>query len=49
MTAHGFDEKCYELAKYFLEDDPLLDTEENRRILAQAIQDEIEQDIEAMR
>jgi hypothetical protein len=46
---HGFDEKCLELAEYFLlDDEDPLNTEENRRLLAQAIQDKIEETIEEM-
>lgn len=37
----SFDYKCYELAEYFLDGHPK-DTEENRKMLAQVIQDEIE-------
>ena len=48
----SFDSKCYELAKYFLADEPV-DTEENRKLftmlLAQDIQDTIETAIEGMR
>ncbi len=45
-----FDEKCYELAGAFLEDEPAsIQTEEHRNALAQVIQDAIEQELEAMK
>lgn len=38
-----YDEKCYELARWFLIDEPAdLDTPEKSKELAQAIQDAIE-------
>lgn len=38
----SYDQKCYDLAEAFLEDEPELNTEKNRDELAQAIQDVIE-------
>lgn len=38
----AFDQRCYELAEHFLSGSPTLDYELNRRRLAQAIQDAIE-------
>jgi hypothetical protein len=46
---NGFDEKCYELAKEFLSDDPDLNNEVNRDKLAQSIQDTIEDEIADLR
>ena len=42
----SYDPKCYNLAKSFLEDHPEKDTEENRAMLAQHIQEQIEEMIE---
>lgn len=42
MTVKTYDPKCYELAVHFLQDEQQLDTEENRRDLAIAIQEAIE-------
>jgi hypothetical protein len=42
----SYDPKCYKLAKAFLEDHPDKNTEENREILAQQIQKEIEETIQ---
>ena len=44
-----FDPKCYDLAVEFLADQPSLDSEANRELLAQAIQDTIEGVIEDMK
>lgn len=44
----SFDIKCYELAEMFLEDSSAPNTEINRRWLAQAIQDAIEDELSAM-
>lgn len=38
----SFDEKCFDLAGLFLGDEPALFSERNKRRLAQAIQDTIE-------
>lgn len=38
-----FDPKCYELAEYFLQDNPARNTHENRNVLAQYIQDATEE------
>jgi hypothetical protein len=46
---HGFDAKCYELAKAFLSDEPEIDNEVNRADLAQSIQTAIEDGIEYMK
>jgi hypothetical protein len=37
-----YDQKCYDLAESFLSDEPQLNTEENRKALAQDIQAAIE-------
>lgn len=42
----SFDERCYELAEHFLEDD--LDTQENCRRLAIIIQQAIEDELDAI-
>lgn len=38
----AYDAKCYELAEDFLEEEPDIDTEKNRALLAQLIQDAID-------
>ena len=42
--AHGYDPKCYELAEYFLSDEPDL-TPSRIAALAQVIQDAIEDEL----
>jgi len=44
-----FDLKCYELAEHFLQDDPELDTEPNRKTLAYAIQSCVEEEMDLFR
>lgn len=39
---HMYDIACYDLAENFLSDEPFINTDENRRELAQQIQDVIE-------
>ena len=41
----AYDSKCYDLAEAFLEDSPHLNTEVNRKTLAQEIQSAIESEI----
>lgn len=45
----SYDEKCYELARQFLLDEPGVNTESNCRELAQDIQDAIEDFIDYAR
>lgn len=40
--AHGYDPKCYDLAKSFLSDEPTINNAANANRLAQEIQDTIE-------
>lgn len=47
--AKTFDSKCYELAEYFLQDEPSLNTEAAKTTLAAEIQQCIENEIEFMR
>ena len=49
MRQPTFDIKCYELAEHFLQDLPELDTEPNRKTLAYAIQNCVEDEIDLMR
>ncbi len=42
MTTATYDERCYDLAAVFLEDEPHLFTEKNNVALALAIQETIE-------
>lgn len=46
MTAKTYDEKCYDLASVFLEDEPELFTMHHNHLLACAIQTAIEEYIE---
>jgi len=43
----SYDQKCYDLAESFLEDEPALNNEENRNELAESIQSAIEDFIDA--
>jgi len=45
----SYDKKCYELAAAFLEDHPDINTEQNRKDMAQNIQTEIEDCIEYLK
>jgi hypothetical protein len=45
--ANTYDTKCYELAEAFLSDEPEIDTEKNRDLLAKDIQQAIEDFIES--
>lgn len=47
--AKTFDEKCFELAEHFLQDEPGLNTEAAKTTLALAIQQAVEDEIEFMR
>lgn len=47
--AKTFDEKCFELAKYFLQDEPRLNTPAACTTLAQTIQQAVEDEIEFMK
>lgn len=44
-----FDVQCFELAKHFLQDEPQLHNEECTELLAEAIQEAIESEIDYMK
>ena len=49
MTGKSYDPKCYELAEHFLADEPDLDSEQAREILALELQQSAETWIEEWR
>jgi len=44
----SYDQKCYDLAEAFLQDEPTVNTDVSRHVLAQAIQETIEAELRSL-